>query len=45
VSRLTESVEGNGARGGAVSWRPAENADSELVTALAEEGVPMKEEQ
>jgi hypothetical protein len=45
VSRLTESVEGNGARGVAVSWRPDGNADSELVSALADEGVPMKEEE
>lgn len=45
VSRLTESVEGNGARGGVVSWGPAGAEDSELVSSLAGDGVPMKQDE
>lgn len=42
-SRLTESVEGNGARGGFVSRGPA-GQDSESVERFAALGVPMKKE-
>ena len=43
VSRLTESVDGNGARGSVVSWGTAGAEDSELIEGLAVDGVPMKE--
>lgn len=43
VSRLTESVDGNGARGGVASYVRTAEADSELTSGLAEAGVPMKQ--
>jgi hypothetical protein len=42
ISRLSESVEGSGARGGAVSWRPAATDFSDLAEGLAGDGIPMK---
>lgn len=42
--RLMESVEGTGARGGAVSRGTTDNENSELVDAVASDGIPMKEE-
>jgi hypothetical protein len=43
VSRLTESVDGSGARGGFV-FRESAGQNSELVEGLANLGVPMKDE-
>ncbi len=42
VARLTESVDGNGARGGFVSRGTSDADNPELVTALEIDGVPMK---
>jgi len=42
VSSLMENVEGAGARGFAVSWGSEEAGHSELVEALAAEGIPVK---
>lgn len=44
TSRLTESVEGGGARGGFV-FRESAGQNSELVDGLAKLGVPMKKEE
>jgi hypothetical protein len=45
VSRLTESVEGGGARGGAASYlRTAGAENSELAAGFAEDGIPVKDE-
>lgn len=44
LSRLTESVDGQGARGGVASWRPTGADNSELVNGFAEDGIPMREE-
>jgi hypothetical protein len=44
LSRLTESVEGSGARGGFASWGSA-GQNSELQDGLASLGVPMKQEE
>ena len=45
VSRLTESVEGSGARGGAASYfRTAGAEDSELAGGFADDGIPIKDE-
>lgn len=45
MSRLTESVEGNGARGSFVSRGSADSENSELIEGLAGDGVPMKEDE
>jgi len=45
VSRLSESVDGSGARGGAVSYiRTAGAEDSELAAGFADDGIPLKDE-
>lgn len=44
TSRLTESVEGSGARGG-FAFRESAGQNSELVDGLAKLGVPMKKEE
>lgn len=44
LSRLKESVEGSGARGG-FAFRESAGADSELVDGLAEAGIPMMKEE
>jgi hypothetical protein len=44
VARLTESVDGNGARGGVVSWRTTEAEDS-VLAGFAEDGIPVVDEE
>ena len=44
IARLSESVDGVGARGGVASWRPAGAENSELTEGFASDGIPMKEE-
>lgn len=45
IARLSESVDGAGARGGVVSWRPAGAENSELLEGFASDGIPVKEEE
>lgn len=44
LARLTESVEGVAGRGTAVSFGSGGNGHSDLAEAMAEDGIPMKEE-
>jgi hypothetical protein len=45
IARLSESVDGAGARGGVVSWRPTGAENSELLDGLASDGIPVKEDE
>jgi hypothetical protein len=44
LARLTESVEGVAGRGTVVSFGSGGNGHSDLAEAMAEDGIPMKEE-
>jgi hypothetical protein len=45
IARLSENVDGAGARGGVVSWRPTGADNSALLEGFASDGIPVKQDE